>query len=62
MVVGSLPDSVHLDGEDVPLRGLVEMATLCVVQALLVKEEIMNRPHIWSALTDSFAGFIELGG
>ena len=59
--VGGLPDSVHHDGEDVPLRGLVEIATLNVVQALLVKEEIVIRPQIWSALTHPFVGFVELG-
>ena len=57
---GLLPDSVHVDGEDVPLRGLVEMATLYVVQALLVKEAIADRPDIWSALTYPFAEFIDL--
>ena len=59
--VGELPDSVYHDSEEVPLRGLVEMATLNVVQALLVKEEIVIRPLIWSALTHPFVGFIELG-
>jgi len=59
--LGLLPDSVSHEGQKVPLRGLVEIATLYVVQALLVKEEIVIRPHIWSALTHPFAGFIELG-
>lgn len=61
VVVGVLPDSVYHEGGEVPLRGLVEIATLYVVQALLVKEEIVTRPHIWSALTHPFVGFIELG-
>jgi hypothetical protein len=59
--VGSLPDFVYHEGEKVPLRGLVEIATLHVVQALLAKEEIVIRPQLWSALTHPFVGFIELG-
>lgn len=61
VVLGGLPDSVRQDTEEIPLRGLVEIATLNAVQALLVKEEIVSRPQIWSALTDPFAGFVELG-
>lgn len=61
VVLEDLPDSVWHDGEEVPLRGLAEIATLHVVQALLVEEEIAIRPQIWSALTHSFVGFIDLG-
>ena len=57
--IGDIPESIRVDGEEVPLRGLANTAALHVVQALLVKEDIVNWPQVWQALVHPFDGFLD---